>query len=175
MYRDHVVCWKEPNGRSKLIFYATKSFKRLSERISIVVCGVVYPFMCVLWSRCGVFRKLWGDRAFDDLCVCVWCGICSESVCLRLWWTDLAIVWIVLMACVYIHMCTKHTRVVQCGYFNSTWKQVRIYWRPRNFKLIIVRHFLTQISSKRPKWKYQGKNSTEKQNSFHLGDANDST
>jgi len=36
------------------------------------------------------------DRAFGDLCVCVRCGIRSESVCLSLWKTGLAVVWNVL-------------------------------------------------------------------------------
>ena len=31
---------------------ATKSFKRLSERISVVVCGVVSPFMCWYLHLC---------------------------------------------------------------------------------------------------------------------------
>jgi len=95
--RNNVVYCKEPKGRSIMIASATKSFKRISGRISILVCGIVYPFMCGLWSRYGVCSKLWGDCAFDDLCVCVRCRICSGSVCLGLWETGLAMVCIVLV------------------------------------------------------------------------------
>ena len=95
--RDNVVYWIEPKGRSFMISYASKSIKRLSRRISVKVCGVVSPFVSGLWSYCDVCNKLLSDRAYDDLCICVRCGLCSESVCVILWWTGLAVEWIVLM------------------------------------------------------------------------------
>jgi len=95
--RDNVVHCKEPSERSIMISYASRSVKKISERMSIKVCGVVSPYVSELWIQCVVYNKLLGDRAFDDLGVCVRCGICSESECLSLWLTELAIEWIVLM------------------------------------------------------------------------------
>jgi len=62
-----------------MISYATRSFERLSERICIKVCGVVSQMVSGLWFCCDLCNKLMGDRAFDDLCVCVRCQICSDQ------------------------------------------------------------------------------------------------
>ena len=82
--RDNAVYGKIPRGRSIIISYATVSVTRLAERIFLKVCRVVFPFVGGLWSHCEVCNTLLGDRAFDDLSVCVWCRICSKSVCLSL-------------------------------------------------------------------------------------------
>jgi len=44
--RDHVVYWKEPNGRSILISYATESIKRLSSVRGCVVSVHNLSHMC---------------------------------------------------------------------------------------------------------------------------------
>ena len=72
---------KYQTADQSLISYATWSFKKLSERICIEVCGVVSQMVSGLWSRCDVGNKLLSDRAsvVDDLCVCVRCKICSDQ------------------------------------------------------------------------------------------------
>jgi len=45
LLKDIVIIWKEPIGGTIMVFCATRSVKRFSERISIKVCGVVSSFM----------------------------------------------------------------------------------------------------------------------------------
>ena len=67
-----------------VISNATKSFKKISERICIGVCGSCIH-LCVDCDLVVECVHAVGDRAFDDLCVCVRCRVCSESMCLGLW------------------------------------------------------------------------------------------
>ena len=79
--RDNVVNWKQPIGRSKTISHATNFMKRLSERISITVCGfcihlcVGCDLVVVYIASCGVivplmtFAYVFGAGFFQSRCV----------------------------------------------------------------------------------------------------------